>query len=185
MKPLIVLFWQLCRFQKGPEDVPYSQVLLILLLVAELSLGMATILMLEPEYMGPQMLGLGAAMASWLLLVWLLLTFKGLGGRYIQTMSACLGTDLLLSFIILPLQVYIITQGLESDSGTLPRLALLVALIWDILIKGRIYAASMQLGRLQANLLSITIWVIVLLLSNLFMPPEVLEAAQQAQSTTN
>ena len=66
-----------------------------------------------------------------------------------------------------------------AESGTLARLALLVALIWDILIKGRIYGASMQLGRLQANLLSITIWVIVLLLSNAFMPAPMPEQAPQ------
>ncbi|MCK5792511.1 MULTISPECIES: hypothetical protein [unclassified Ketobacter] len=179
MKPLFVLFWQLCRFQKGPQDVPYSQVLLLLLLVAELALGMATILLLEPLNMGQQMLGLLMAMGAWLLLVWALLAFKGLTARYVQTMSACLGTDLLLSCIILPLQVYIVGQGLEPESGTLARLALLVALIWDILIKGRIYGASMQLGRLQANLLSITIWVIVLLLSNAFMPAPMPEQAPQ------
>ncbi|HAU13990.1 MAG TPA: hypothetical protein DCS92_09790, partial [Gammaproteobacteria bacterium] len=78
MKPLFVLFWQLCRFQKGPQDVPYSQVLLLLLLVAELALGMATILLLEPLNMGQQMLGLLMDMGAWLLLVWALLAFKGL-----------------------------------------------------------------------------------------------------------
>ena len=184
MKPLLVLFWQLCLFRRGPEDVPYSQVLLAMLVLVELALGAAIILTVEPLYMEQQLLGVTVALAAWLAMVWGVLRFKGLGSRYVQAMTACLGTDLLLSVIILPLQIYIVTSASDAPLATASRLALLTVLIWDILVKGRIYAGSMQLGRLQGNLLSITIWVVVLLLSDMFIPPEALEALQQAQTPT-
>lgn len=184
MKPLFALFWQLCLFRKGPQDVPYAPVLLVVLVLVELVLGAAIIMSLEPLYMSQQLLGVTVALGAWLAIVWGLLRFKGMESRYVQAMTACLGTDLLLSFIILPLQVYIVTSASDAAFGTVARLALLVVLIWDILVKGRIYAASMQLGRLQGNLLSITIWVVVLLLSDMFLPPEALEALQQAQTPT-
>lgn len=184
MKPLFVLFWQLCRFQKGPQDVPYSQALLLLLLLAEVALGLATLLVLKVDFFLEQAMGMLLAMAVWTGMVWGLLSFKGLQARFVQAMTACLGTDLLMSFIVLPLQVYIVTQLADQEAGTPVRLAILVALIWDILIKARIYSLAMDLGRLQGNLLSISIWLIVLLLSNSFLPPEALEAAQQQSDTS-
>ena len=184
MKPLFALFWQLCLFRRGPQDVPYSPVLLGALVLAELALGAALILGLEPIYLKQQLLGMVVALSAWLALVWLVLRFKGLDARYIQAMTACLGTDLLLSCAILPLQVYIVSSSADAALATPSRLVLLALLIWDILVKGRIYSGAMNLGRFQANILSITIWVIVLLLSDMFLPPEALEALQQAQPPT-
>lgn len=180
VKPLFVLFWQLCRFQKGPQDVPYSQALLVVLLLAEVSLGLATILFLGGDYFPQQALGMIVAISAWIAMVWGILNFKGLRPRFVQAVTACLGTDLLMSFIILPLQVFIVTQPSADGVGNLVRLAMLFFLIWDILIKARIYSVSMELGRLQGNLLSISIWILVLLLSNSFIPPEALEALQQS-----
>lgn len=182
MKPLFTLFWQLCVFRRGPQDVPYSPVLLAVLVLAELLLGAAIIGQLETAYMGHQMMGMVVALGAWLAMVWGLLRFKGLEARYVQAMTACLGTDLLLSAFTVPLQLYILSLPLDTGEGTWARVALLLTLIWDILVKGRIYSAALGLGRLQANLLSITIWVIVLLLSDVFMPVESLEALQQTQS---
>ncbi|RLU03905.1 MAG: hypothetical protein D9N11_01680 [Ketobacter sp.] len=184
LKPLLALFWQMCLFRRGPQDVPYSPVLLIVLVLVELALGAGIIMTVEPLYMEQQLLGVTVALGAWLVMVWGILRFKGLDSRYVQAMTACLGTDLLLSLIILPLQLYIVTGAGEGLLSTASRLALLVVLIWDILVKGWIYAGSMQLGRLQGNLLSITIWVVVLLLSDVFLPPEALEALRQAQTPT-
>ncbi|MEE2729584.1 MAG: hypothetical protein VYA55_02125 [Pseudomonadota bacterium] len=183
MKPLFTLFWQLCVFRRGPQDVPYSPVLLAVLVLAELLLGAAIVGRLETAYMGHQMMGMVVALSAWLAMVWGLLRFKGLEARYVQAMTACLGTDLLLSAVTVPLQLYILSLPLDAGVGTWARVALLLTLIWDILVKGRIYGAALGLGRLQANLLSITIWVIVLLLSDVFMPAEALEAMQPTQSS--
>ncbi len=184
MKPLIALFWQLCLFRRGPQEVPYSPVLLGIFVVAELILGAFIVFTLEPLYAGQQLLGLLVALVAWLAIVWGLLRFKGLDARYVQTMTACLGTDLLLSLVIVPLQVYIISGGPEVALGLPARLVLLGLLLWDIMIKGHIYGMAMRLGRLQGNLLSITIWVIVLLLGDMFLPPEALEALQQTPPPT-
>lgn len=182
MKPLFALFWQLCLFRRGPQDVPYSPVLLVALVLVELVLGAVIITSLEPVYLRQQLLGVTVALSAWLVMVWGLLRFKGLESRYVQAMTACLGTDLLLSFAIIPLQVYIVTSASDAALGTQARLVLLMMLIWDILVKGRIYGSSMGLGRLQGNLLSIAIWVVVLLLSDMFLPPEAIEALQQSQA---
>ena len=181
MKSLIELFWQLCRFRRGPQNVPYSPPLMVLLLLAVAGLGVATIFAMEQQYMAPKLLGMVAALGTWMLLVWGVLGFKGLGPRFVQTMTACLGTDLLMSCILLPLQGAALANAQDNWLGTLLKVAIMTVLVWDILIKARIYSVAMNMGRLQGNLLSISIWLIVILISNSFLPPEAFEALQQQQ----
>lgn len=178
MKPLFVLFWQLCRFQKGPQDVPFSPPLLVLLFGVVLLLSASILYWLEPQYFLQQLLGSLVALIAWGAMVWAVLNFKKANARFVQTMTACFGTDVVISLASVPLQLFIFTAATEGGIGVLTRLALLTLLIWDILIKARIYSVSMELGRLQGNLLSITIWVSVLLISNSFLPPEALESIQ-------
>lgn len=179
LKPLFALFWQLCRFQKGPQDVPYSPVLLVLLVLAEMALALSAMWWLQNRYLAEQALGMLVATGAWFVMVWGLLRFKGFGARYIQVMTACLGTDLVISVIVLPLQVFMVTQKPEGGLAAVMLMALMLAFVWDILVKGRIYRAALGLGRLQANLLSISIWILVLLLSDSFLPPEARQAGEQ------
>ncbi|AUM13835.1 hypothetical protein [Ketobacter alkanivorans] len=182
MKPLFVLFWQLCRFQKGPQDVPYSQALMVVLLLANVSLGLGSMLVLSADYLVEQAMGMLLALAVWMAMIWGILGFKGQKARFVQTWTACLGTDLLMSCLVLPLQVFIVTNPPVEGEGSIWRLVMLLVLIWDILIKARIYSVSMGLGRLQGNLLSISIWLLVFLLNFSFLPPEVMQQAEQQSS---
>lgn len=177
MKPVFHLFWQLCRLQKGPQDVPYSPILLLLLVLALLSLSGLIVLLLDPDYLQYKMLGSGVAILSWGALLFVILRFKRAESRFVQTMTACMGTDLIISALGVPLQFGVMGLSQESLAGNLFRFALLGLIIWDILIKGRIYSAAMEVGRIQGNLLSLLIWLSVLSISYRFLP----EAAQSAQ----
>jgi len=181
LKPLFALFWQLCLFRRGPQDVPYAPALLVIILLAEMALGVASVLMLEKSYQSEQAAGVLLGLTVWLALVWGILGFKGQKTRFVQTMTACLGTDLVMTLLVLPLQVFLVTY---PESGSAPYLLRLVVLIWDILIKGRIYSAAMNLGRVQANLLSITIWLVVVLMSVSLLPAEALQPAAPAEQPT-
>ncbi len=177
MKPLFTLFWQLCRFQRGPQDVPHSPPLLAFLVILLLLLSGAMVLVFEPTYMTEKLMGSAAALAAWFALVFLLLKFKGLGNRFAQTMTACIGTDLVINVLSLPFQAAIVNLPAESGVGAVGRFGLLALMIWDILVKGHIYAYSMNMGRLQGNFLAICMWLAILLISFRFLP----EAVQNAQ----
>ena len=92
-------------------------------------------------------------------------------------MIACLGTDLVISLISVPMQMAVVSVEAETTLGSLSRFGLLTLMIWDILVKGRIYSGAMNLGRLQGNFLSICIWISMLLISYQFIP----EALQNSQ----
>lgn len=177
MKALFSLFWQLCRFQKGPQDVPHSPPLLALLVMALMSLSVLIVFWFEPKYVSEKLMGSALALAAWFLLLFLLLKFKGLGNRFVQTMIACLGTDLVISLSSVPMQMAVVSVEAETTLGSLSRFGLLTLMIWDILVKGRIYSGAMNLGRLQGNFLSICIWISMLLISYQFIP----EALQNSQ----
>ena len=180
MKPLIVLFWQVCRFQKGPQDVPYSPALLGVLLLAVAALGAASVMWLDQTYQQPKIAGMVVALLAWMGMVAGLLRFKGLSSRFVQAMSACLGTDLIMTALAMPVQYLLVQNPPVEGSLSLPLVAIQVLMVWDLLVKGRIYSASMQLGRFQGNLLSICIWITVLSLTYVFLPPEALLPAAES-----
>src|SRR5690606_14600130 len=47
VKPLFALFWQICRFRRGPEDVPFAPALMAILLLAVAGLGSLSIVILS------------------------------------------------------------------------------------------------------------------------------------------
>ncbi len=186
LKVLFGLFWQLCLFRRGPQDVPYSPVLLVMLVGALIGLGCGLILWLDQGYLQQNVMGSLAALTAWFVIVYAILALKQSTSRMVQTMTACLGTDLIVSLVSVPLRVPLAYLEPEHLLSSLLRVALLVVMIWDILIKSRIYEAAMGLGRLQANLLSVTIWLCVFLVNISFLPPEAFTppASSEVQETT-
>lgn len=175
MKTLMRLFWQLCLFQRGPEDVPHSPPLVAVLVAALMLLSVLIVVLFEPLYVVEKLMGSVLALLAWFALLSLLLKFKELGNRLLQTMAACLGTDLVISLISVPLQLAVMSATAETQLGTVSRFGLLSLMIWDILVKGHIYSGALNISRLQGNFLSISIWIIMLLISYQFIP----EALQQ------
>ena len=172
MKALFSLFWQICLLRRGPQDVPYAVPLLVMLVLGVAGLDFASIPLLEafaiPQtdptapappspmiQMAAQLLMLG----GWLLAVRLLLRFKRLQGRYVQTMSAALGTDLITSLPQMFFYVVVVSSPADSSLVGFAQVALLVLYIWDMLIKGHIYSQALNIGRVQGNLLSVALWV--------------------------
>ena len=49
MKALWTLFWQLCQLRRGPEDVPYSLQLLLLLGLLDVALGVGGQFLAQPD----------------------------------------------------------------------------------------------------------------------------------------
>lgn len=181
MKPLFALFWQICRFRRGPEDVPYAPALAALLVVAVAGLVGGSVLVLNglapppgedaPALSTPmQLLVQWVALVAWMLVIFLLLRFKNLSARYSQTLIAALGTDLVMflpqffGFAILAMS--------PSTSGVagIGQFTVLFIYIWDMLIKGHIYSRALNISRLQGNLLSLALSYGIFALSAALIP---------------
>lgn len=178
LKPLFTLFWQLCRFRCGPEDLPYSPARLLVVLLLELSLGLLAIPLLaqldtaeSPPAVAPQLLALLFGLGTWMLAMNLLLRFKNLSARFVQTMTAALGADLILTLPQILLFLLILPQPPESPLAAVGRMGLLALYLWDLLVKGHIYSRALNLGRLQGNLLSLALAFGIFMASSLLFSP--------------
>lgn len=120
--PLLKLFLDICLYRKGPQDLPASGFLLRLTLAAYWVVG--TLLQAPDSGWLPAMLQTAAELAMSLAVVAVLLYTVGRPQRFLQTATAWLGTDALVSLLgIPPLQ-------LIADIGAGP----IAALLWLLLV---------------------------------------------------
>jgi hypothetical protein len=124
--PLIKLFWDICWFQKGPQDTPASSFLLMLAMLAYLLVG-AALTGLEAQW--PEGLLQVLLEASMLLgFVWISVVAAGKTNRWLQTSVAMLGTDALISAIAIPLEGIL----LFNPQADLVYLLMLLLILWHI-----------------------------------------------------
>lgn len=164
---LIRLFLNICLFDKGPQDVPASPVLLKLALSAYFVIGMALTVM-ETPWLEAILLVL-LEMAMLLAFIWVGLMAAAKMNRWLQTSIAMLGTDVLLSSIALPLKAVLLAN---PDIGIL-HLLLLLLMLWQIGVVAHIlrHALSQTLAiGLALSIVYVLFSLQVLVL--LFGPPE-------------
>ncbi|HVT32547.1 MAG TPA: hypothetical protein VHE32_07865 [Rhodanobacteraceae bacterium] len=94
------LVGDLCQFRRGPEDMPYSPALLVLLVAASIVLDVAT----GALFGGGDVLARSLVSTALVLaLSWAALEVRKLGNRYVQTASAIVACGLAFSLLALPL----------------------------------------------------------------------------------
>lgn len=181
LKPLFTLFWQICRFRRGPQDVPFAPALAGLLLIAVAGLLGLSVMVLNglapaptedaPLLSAPlQLLVQWMALAVWMVVIYLLLHFKGMSARYVQVLIAALGTDLVM-FVPQFAGFALLAQSTpDSPLAGIGQFAVLFVYIWDMLIKGHIYSQALNISRLQGNLLSLALSYAIFALSTLLIP---------------
>ena len=138
MYEIIKLLFDICRFKKGPEDLPYSLWLLRLLCVLYL---FVRILMLSIHYDSLDVL-LQVLVDIFLVagFVWVMLYLSRKTGRLYQVLSAILGTDALISFFALPgIATMEIGQG-----GLAVFLITLILIGWHWAVTGYIISKALE-----------------------------------------
>lgn len=169
MKALWNRLWLLCRLQGGPEEIPSSLELLLLIVMVNTGLGIGVQLLAEPvpveAAVGMSLLALGldvAALAG-------LLAFKAVKQRFVSTLTAIFGVDLIISLLALP----VVVAG--SQLPKTPWLAVMVffqmlLVGWNLAIRGFIYHRTLRLGIFQANMLSLTLFLLTVFLGTRLFP---------------
>ncbi|PCI45988.1 MAG: hypothetical protein COB51_08215 [Moraxellaceae bacterium] len=160
MKEIIVLFWDICRFKRGPESVPAEPVLagvvfLGYLLTTLVAIGVSP--GLELSFFAAFFVVVATASVT-LGLVWVLLFFKGVTNRYIPTVIALVGADVVLTVLGLPLIValeYLSFDGVADLLGGL----LILLMGWSIVVGGFIFHRALSMSLMQGSFISICIMV--------------------------
>jgi hypothetical protein len=176
MKALWSLFWSVCQMRRGPEDMPYAPGLLLLALLLNVLLGLGIQALTEPVSV---LVALGIALLAVSLdavALWLLLAFKQHELRYVQGLTTIYGVDFLIGLLALPL------VALGTVAGDTPLLAVVVVgqmllVGWNLGVRGFVYHRMLEIGIFQANMLSLTLFLLhIFLAAKLF--PELLVAAR-------
>lgn len=135
-------FLHICLFKKAPQDLPASGSLLGVTLVA------STVASLIVARSGlPWGSAAQSAVAETLFMVaiiYLLVKIQGHPARWLQTVTAVAGTNIVLVVISLPLLVWLLSaQSAEADA-TVPALLFLGLIIWNVMILGHIFRHALS-----------------------------------------
>jgi hypothetical protein len=136
--PLLRLFWDICQFRKGPQDVPASQALLQLNIAAYSVVSVLQALLDNDWLQGLLQVPLAAAIL--LAFVWVSLTAAGKPNRLLQTLIAMFATDALISSLALPVQVLL---KINPDAS-LAHLAMLLLMLWHMGVIGHIFRHALS-----------------------------------------
>ncbi len=141
MSRLLIVFLDMLRLRSGPQDLPASRRLMVVLAVLYIAGGfMAGNVLSEPDYAPRALVAIGVQFAF----VILLLNTRGLGDRIQQTISALAGTG----FIFGMISVYLLSL-IDVEKPQVELVAFYMALFfWSLAVDGHIYrhALSSKMG---------------------------------------
>ena len=144
MQALITFFFELCLLRRAPQEIPASDTLFRLVLIADLTIGL---LVGVSSGLHPLM-GIAQVVAELALMLSLL--YLGLGfarhpERFNQSATALLGSGALIGALALP-PVALSALGGESDAAAIGTLLLLGLLAWSIAVTGHILRHTFGIG---------------------------------------
>ena len=131
MYELVLLFFQIAIFQKGPQDVPASSFVLKLLLPVYVLINY--LILLLNGAVSTAVLQILADFTLIVLFCWPLLYFSGKTARFPQTLAAMIGTDIIISFFALPA-----IATLNVHANNLAYFSMLALVLWHWLVSGHI-----------------------------------------------
>ncbi len=160
MNSLLLLFFDLIRLRRGPQDLPASQNLLIisgLLLIVTAILGDQ----MNDDFGGRLIFAL-AQVAILTVTVWGVLALNQKQERAVQTLTAIYGTSVLIQLVVWPFRSWLLSMPEEAQKqATLPLFAVIVLAIWSFIVMVHIYRNALDCSRGKAILMTVITQMIV------------------------
>jgi hypothetical protein len=153
MSRLLLTFLDMLRLRSGPQDLPASHRLMIVLAVLYIAGGfIAGSVLSDADYAPRAMVAIGIQFGF----VILLLNFKGLGDRIQQTISALAGTG----FIFGMVSVYLLSL-VDVEKPQVELVAFyMVLFFWSLAVDGHIYRHALSSKMGTGLLVAVTIFAI-------------------------
>lgn len=143
MWQLSAAFVEIALHRRGPEDLPASQFLLGLVLVAYLLVSALTLIVISATRTDVLLVLL--ELVADLGVVFLLLQFFRKPARFLQTATALVGTGAVLNLILAPLLHWDEMLAAPPTELTTPRFLILLLFVWSLDIGG--FIVSRALGK--------------------------------------
>ena len=99
MKSIFTAFWQICLFRNGPELLPANTTFLGAVLVTNIALSLFVLVVLNDVALLQALTAIILNITAFSVLVWAIMSLMQMSARYLQTMTAIFGVDLIISFI--------------------------------------------------------------------------------------
>ncbi len=160
MNSIFLLFIDLIRLRRGPQDLPASQNLLIitgLLLIVTAMLGDH----MNSDLSGKLMFAL-TQVAILTATVWIILALNQKSERALQTLTAFYGTSVLIQLAVWPFRSWLLSMGEDAQQqATIPLLAVIALAVWSFVVMVHIYRHALDASRGKAILVSIITQIII------------------------
>lgn len=170
MLALVAAFVDIIMHRRGPEDLPASRFLLLMVLVIYLLVGFAVLRVSETWPRAIAILAVDAAL--YLTFIKLLLMASGLPLRFLQTTTALLGMYGLFNLAALPFLIWLeISQG-NGMLPLVPYAALVVLLLWSLDVSAFILSRAMSRTYVASVAIVIGYFLFSLLVRAAVFPPE-------------
>jgi len=174
MSALIRLFWDICIFKRGPQDVPYSQFLLGIMMALEFLLGFLA--MLIPDNQGatrPLSQIIPFLLADILLTIGftsLVLWLHGKVVRIRQTITTLFGVDILLGFIHLPFIFVAMAAGKQVEMLGMYYLGTMIVLMWQLGVYSSVFRHALSISIFRGGGFALVLFFLSLYLRALMLP---------------
>ena len=160
MNSIFLLFIDLIRLRRGPQDLPSSQNLLIItgfLLIVTAILGDH----MNDDFAGRLIFAL-TQVAILTITVWIILALNRKSERAVQTLTAFYGTSVIIQLVVWPFRSWLLSMSEEAQQqATLPLLAVIALAVWSFVVMVHIYRNALDASRGKAILISIITQVII------------------------
>jgi len=141
---LAILVRDICQLRRGPEEIPYSTRLLVVLIGASLAIDVLS----ERVLGGHDALARSLVSTTLVLaLCWIALAARGLVNRYVQTASALVACGIVFSLLVLPLAM--LAGPMPGDASLTPLQTLLVwamfaIFVWSVLVDAHVIRRALD-----------------------------------------
>lgn len=170
MMQLIKTFWDICRLKAGPQDIPTGRYLLVAALFAGIIVDSFSTSILIPSLSSLKIIQILVAYNLILLVaVYLLLTVLGYAQRGMQTLTAMVGSGLLISLVLLP-SLLMLNSAQEVVKSF--ALYILVDTVWRILVNAHIFRHAFSISLLMAMIVSMSYLIFSLYVGNILLPAQ-------------
>lgn len=160
MNTILILFIDLIRLRKGPQDLPASQGLLIItgfFLVVSAVLGDQ----FNSDFSDRLVFAL-SQIAILTVTVWFVLALNQKAERALQTLTAFYGSSVIIQLFVWPFRTWLLSLSEETQQqATLPLLAVIALAVWSFVVMVHIYRNALDSSRGKAIMMSIITQMIV------------------------
>jgi hypothetical protein len=157
---ILILFFDLIRLRRGPQDLPSSQGLLI---VTGFCLIVTAILgdHFNNDF-GGRLVFATSQVAILTATVWGILALNKKSERAVQTLTAFYGTSVIIQLAVWPFRSWLLSLSEEAQQqATIPLLVVVTLAVWSFVVMVHIYRNALDSSRGKAILVSIITQIIV------------------------